>query len=429
MTTDRHIERDLPAILGEIAMGRYPDYIDDVLATTAQRRQRPAWTFPERWLPVDITTRPAWAPALPWRQLGVLALLAVLVAAMLALYAGSQQQRLPPAFGVAANGLVAYAEGGDIYTADPVTGDATATVTGPETDLQPTWSRDGTRVAFERKVNSEFGPGWLYVADRDGRALVKVTPQPLTGLAGYSFSPDGRSIVAFARSDRGMPIMVVASDGSGQQSFFHLPATADDGPPQYRPDGSEIMFIGRDPDATFRNLYGLDPASHSVRTIVRGSRSADIHSASWSPDGKRIAYVVYDQNVDVISTRTHVVNADGSGDVAVDVHPDSIADTGTVWSNDGTRLIITRLLPGGAEGLARSVVVPIDRSSAGVELDCPANAPLNDCTADWQWSPDDTALLGVRSGESAVMADPATGKIRPAPWTATGYPAWQRVVK
>jgi RNA polymerase sigma-70 factor, ECF subfamily len=100
--------------------------------------------------------------------------------------------------------------------------------------------------------------------------------------------------------------------------------------------------------------------------------------------------------------------------------------------DEGERAIVLHYflgLPGGAEGLARSVVVPIDRSSAGVELDCPANAPLNDCTADWQWSPDDTALLGVRSGESAVMADPATGKIRPAPWTATGYPAWQRVTK
>ena len=33
MTTERRLERDLPHILGDLAMGPYPDYIDDVLAT------------------------------------------------------------------------------------------------------------------------------------------------------------------------------------------------------------------------------------------------------------------------------------------------------------------------------------------------------------------------------------------------------------
>jgi hypothetical protein len=48
MTTERRLERDLPEIQGDLAVGPYPDYIDDVLALTAQRRQRAAWTFPER---------------------------------------------------------------------------------------------------------------------------------------------------------------------------------------------------------------------------------------------------------------------------------------------------------------------------------------------------------------------------------------------
>jgi len=70
MTTERRLERDLPQILGDLAMGPYPDYIDDVLATTAQRRQRPAWTFPERWLPMDIVTSRVPTAAFPLRQLG-----------------------------------------------------------------------------------------------------------------------------------------------------------------------------------------------------------------------------------------------------------------------------------------------------------------------------------------------------------------------
>jgi hypothetical protein len=89
MTTDRHLERDLPTILGEIAMGTYPDYIDDVLATTAQRRQRPGWTFPERWLRMNLANEALpGAPRYPRRALGILTLLAILLAAMLAFYLG-----------------------------------------------------------------------------------------------------------------------------------------------------------------------------------------------------------------------------------------------------------------------------------------------------------------------------------------------------
>ena len=120
MTTERRLERDLPQILGDLAMGPYPDYIDDVLATTAQRRQRPAWTFPERWLPmVDIARQPVLAPRLPWRAISLAAVMVALLLAAAAVFIGTQP-RLPAPFGLARNGLIAYDAGGDIYTADPV---------------------------------------------------------------------------------------------------------------------------------------------------------------------------------------------------------------------------------------------------------------------------------------------------------------------
>ena len=44
--TRAHLDRYLPAVLGELAEAPYPDYIEQVLATAATRRQRPAWSFP-----------------------------------------------------------------------------------------------------------------------------------------------------------------------------------------------------------------------------------------------------------------------------------------------------------------------------------------------------------------------------------------------
>jgi hypothetical protein len=51
-STDR-----LHAALSEIGGPARPDYLPDVVAQAARMRQRPAWTFLERWLPMDIAVR------------------------------------------------------------------------------------------------------------------------------------------------------------------------------------------------------------------------------------------------------------------------------------------------------------------------------------------------------------------------------------
>jgi dipeptidyl aminopeptidase/acylaminoacyl peptidase len=434
MTTPRRFEADLPALLADLYPAGTPDYRDDIVRRTARMRQRPAWTFPERWLPMELVTSRVPTTRMRWRQVGVLALISILLAAAVAAYVGSRQPSLPPPFGVVGNGLVAYGQGGDIYTTDPRTGSTTSIVVGPETDVRPIWSLDGSRLAFERKVEGDTGPGWLFVARDDGRGLVRVTPTPSDGLTGWSFSPDGRSVVAFV-TDHGVPsIMVVPADGSAPPALFHVWATSDDGPPQYRPDGSEITFIGRKPGDANRGIYALDPSNGHVRSVIAASTTIDIWGASWSPDGKRIAYGTSDGPDPNVPARTHVALADGSGDVAIDPHPESVGAAGTAWSNDGTRLIIARIYRRDGQDIFHNAVVPIDRSSLGVEIECPSGASPTDCVANWAWSPDDSVLIGTWSDATGgsvrlLLADPSTGVIRPAPWTATGDPTWQRVAR
>ena len=120
MSTDR-FERALPDLLEQLAPRAVPDYRDDIVRQTARIRQRPAWIFPERWLPVSvITSRALTAPPIRWRIVGLVALLLLALAVSLAIVAGSQRH-VPAPFGPAANGVVAYEAGGDIFTADPAT--------------------------------------------------------------------------------------------------------------------------------------------------------------------------------------------------------------------------------------------------------------------------------------------------------------------
>jgi Tol biopolymer transport system component len=357
---------------------------------------------------------------MPWRQLGVLALLLILVAGAVAVYVGSQQQTTRPAppFGLAANGKVLYVKAGDIFVADPVTGDEQAIVTGPENDRGPVWSPDGTKLAFVRQDR-------LYVVREDGQGLTQVTPTAISGLDSWSFSPDGRSIASFASGEDGLSIMVVPSDGSAEPKLFPVPATTGDGPPLYRPDGTDIMFIGVEAGAESRSVFALDPATGATRTLIAPPASMDISGALWSSDGSRISYNMHDTTTEVFSNRAHVASSDGSGGTTVDGEPNTLGDLAGPWSNDGTRMVINRWYEGDPYRVT-TAVVSVDRSTAAIELECPPGAPDDDCTADWVWSPDDTMLIGSREGGAQFIADPQTGKIRPAPWTAGGRPQMQR---
>ena len=62
-----------------------PTTADDILRQVARTRQRPAWTFLERWLPMAVITRPAPAPPLRMAWLLLIALLVVALAASIAI--------------------------------------------------------------------------------------------------------------------------------------------------------------------------------------------------------------------------------------------------------------------------------------------------------------------------------------------------------
>ena len=53
--TDKRLERAIADTLSDLVPMHDTDYIEDVLARTARTRQRPAWTFPGRYLTMART--------------------------------------------------------------------------------------------------------------------------------------------------------------------------------------------------------------------------------------------------------------------------------------------------------------------------------------------------------------------------------------
>ena len=93
-TTPRSFSADqLHAALGDVAGSARPDYLPDIVAQAGLLRQRPAWTFLERWLATDIAVRRRGVP----RAAVLFAVMSLLVALLVAgvVYVGSQTKPAP----------------------------------------------------------------------------------------------------------------------------------------------------------------------------------------------------------------------------------------------------------------------------------------------------------------------------------------------
>jgi Tol biopolymer transport system component len=430
MTTERRFDQDLPDLLTQVAQAPAPDYRDLIVQRTARTRQRPAWTFPERWLPMSaVTSRAAVTPRFPMRIVAVAALLLIVLIVGAALIAGSQH-RLPAPFGPARNGLVTYANEGNIYAVDPVTNRSTVISRGPG-DIDPHWSADGTRLVFERQ-EATSGPGLLYVTGPDGSDPIQVTPKPLPDITSYAFSPNGKEILITA-SSAGTPVaFIAAADGSGIRRL-DLPGRVTDA--LWRPpDGSEVLAMddGGDSNAIDDSIYAINVATGKIRTILKGPDAStgpwQGHPA-WSPDGSRISFGQW-PGLNGLDVRTHIINADGTVDRTLPMPTGALWQSPYVWSNDGTRLFAIRGYTSDVNQ-ARPVVVPVDGSGSGLEIPSPGGIGLSS-TASWEWAPDDSSILGTPasvSGETLdqVLLDPVAGTSRTLPWASVSQPSWQRV--
>jgi Tol biopolymer transport system component len=416
--TDR-LERELTAWFVDAASERTPDYMTDILRQTAGTRQRPAWSFLERWLPMSVMTlgRQTLKP-LPWRTIGLLALLALLLAAAAVVYVGSRP-RVPAPFGPAANGLIAYARGGDIFTVDPVTGTRATIVTGPDYDRDPRWSLDGTRIAFLRLARAGHV---LVVADADGSDEIVARTEPLMNADSDSiaWSPDGRWIAVAADAPQGRAIHIVdAIDGDVKA----LPAA-----PQYagfevfwRPsDARQLMFLGGTTPNLGLYLFSLDDSSVVEVPLPEGYRGS-LRPVGWLPGGQRFAY--------------HRSNEDFPGRTyAVDLATGAESVIGPAFgrlSNDGTR--IAGFVSLGVRPSLRLCVAPVGGGPC-----VPIGETSQALDSDYvQWSPDDEWIIAgpVRDRlpfprgctQRCLSLDPDGGTQAQPSWLLDGAESWQRV--
>jgi WD40-like Beta Propeller Repeat len=423
MNDDTRIERQLPQILADLGAGSRPDYTEVILARTAAARQRPGWVFPERWLPMSaLTQRMAAAPHVSWRALAVLALV-VLALVSAALYAGSQQRRLPQPFGPAANGVIPYVYHGDLFAGDPITGESRLLVGGPEGDALPQFSPDGTRLAFIRDVGTtSIKPIDIYVAKDDGSDPTRITPEPIWDTKSISWTPDSRSVAVISRVDASAN-KVELYDASGDGSVETIATAAGMDFVRFRPpDGREIMYRAL-VDGMW-GLFAIDADGSNPRPLAEPTVPAEMdfsfRDATYTADGSRVLYQHGDEGG---CCRLWVMNANGS-----DPHP-FVPEDVPGWSGqavpspDGARIAFWwNPNDGPGHGVA---VVRADGTGPLVDT-----GPRLSDTARWVWAPDSSKILMIPndgSSPNAYLLDPDGGPWTTVPWQSDLDLDWQRV--
>jgi Tol biopolymer transport system component len=439
--TDRssRFERNLPALFDELAGPRTPDYLEAAIERASSRAQRPVWTFPERWLPMDLSTQLVPAPGLPWRRLGVLALIALVLATTVAIHVGSLQQRLPAPFGLADNGRIAVSVDGDVHTIDPATGASTPIVTGPGEDVRVAVSPTGTHLVFEREqVNDGATSYELVVTDIDGAAPRVVVPGRPDGFDAFAWSPDGRAILVDL-ADRAGIWLYDATGATAPRQIVELGSAYE--APFRPPDGSAIL-VQRE-DAAGRTMLSIDLATGRETLLAEGGIGGDdLNDARWSPDGSSVVFHMAPRG-DSASQRLFIVGADGGSARQVTNAPGTWWDIDPTWSPTGDQIAFDRYERVGPDWFVRRLAI-LDVASGSVReigplaVEARAAAPSpadpgNPEEGMWlEWAPDGTAILAVPTEAIAhpVLIDVATGDWRNLdPLVAPDFvtQAWQRV--
>jgi dipeptidyl aminopeptidase/acylaminoacyl peptidase len=408
------------------------DRITDRLATV---RQRPGWTIPERWLPMSaISARIAAAPRLPLRVLAV-ALLILALAASVLLVTGALRHPVPPPFGPARNGLIAYADArGAINVGDPATGVSREIVAGPGND-RPIFSPDGTRIAF-LSLGATGRPS-IVVVQPDGSGAITITTDTLASVGHLGWSPDSGSVVV---SQGGTELQVFDSTRAGPPT--RLPTT--DGSDDYNaqavdlyqpPDGRRVLIVR--PASPRPAMVVADRDGSNERVLIDAARSdysfINLGTPQWSPDGSMITFIgaQRDASEDYL---TYVMNADGTG-----LHPLSrssrpINESNPQWAPDGKRIAVQRWnidVNAGTQEVRPITVIDV---GTGQEVEVGV-VPVHNGFVGWSWSPDGQSILevpippDVTTPEQMIIVDLATRTTRTVPWSVTSGPAWQRVAR
>jgi Tol biopolymer transport system component len=139
-------------------------------------------------------------------------------------------------------------------------------------DSSPTWSPDGTQIAFRRRID---GNSEIFVMNSDGSNVRQLTDDPAFD-GDPNWSPDGSEIIFTSDRSGNYDIWVMNADGTDQAQITNHPAA--DEYPWWSPDGEYIAFQSNRHGATQIWVMRWDGSDVSLL-----ANDAPTGYPTWSP--------------------------------------------------------------------------------------------------------------------------------------------------
>jgi Tol biopolymer transport system component len=204
--------------------------------------------------------------------------------------------------------------------------------------VQPSTSRDGTKVAFRAYPANTSNPDRLnglalYVVNSDGTGLAKLASNlfhPGTIEASPDISGDGSKIVFTAVVQNQSPVSVLVPDPNAEKAIFIINSDGtglkelaqnsyDPGNnwkyPQISDDGSKVVFSAYSNDSY--KIFVVNPDATGLRQIAQSPTKIKDYEGYMNPtidgDGSKVAFNSYIDKSSVGFQSIFIVNSNGTG--------------------------------------------------------------------------------------------------------------------